>query len=83
MKILGIRIAPKWYLALIPLLLLTLAFDPIIIALGIVDYDRRLILGLRLFGAPIEDFMYAVLACIVVPSAWYYLEKKEKPHANN
>jgi len=83
MFVLRIPLAYKWYYALVPILLLTLVFDPIIIALDIVAYDPELLLGMKLFGAPIEDFMYALLASIIVPSTWHYLAEKEESHGNN
>lgn len=61
-----------WVLAL--LIVLTALFDSLIIAVGIVDYDPSKILGLRLGYAPIEDFMYAILALIIIPTIWKKLE---------
>jgi len=52
------------------LLVLTMLFDPVIIALGIVDYDPELIIGLRQFGAPVEDFFYSILAAVLIPAVW-------------
>ena len=77
---LKIPIAKRWYVALIPLLILTALFDPIIIYFDIVGYDTSKILGLTFFGAPLEDFMYSILAAILVPSIWNYMNKKEVPH---
>jgi lycopene cyclase domain-containing protein len=68
-----------WWITLGSVLLLTLLFDPIIIALDIVDYDPSKILGPRLFGAPVEDFFYALYAVCLVPLVWNKLgEKHEK-----
>jgi len=61
-----------WWMTLAVILALTLIFDPIIIAAGIVDYNPDLILGIRLFGAPIEDFFYALYAVCLVPLVWRY-----------
>lgn len=58
------------WITLAVLLVLTAIFDPIIIALDIVDYDSSKILGLYWFGAPIEDFFYAIYAAILVPLVW-------------
>lgn len=52
------------------LLVLTAAFDPVIIGLGVVGYNESLILGLKIFGAPIEDFFYALYAACIVPLLW-------------
>ena len=48
----------------------TAVFDSLIIAAGIVDYDTTKILGMYIGTAPIEDFMYALLAVAIVPALW-------------
>ena len=48
----------------------TAIFDSLIIAAGIVDYDTTKILGVYIGAAPIEDFMYALLAVAIVPALW-------------
>ena len=48
----------------------TAVFDSLIIAAGIVDYDTAKILGIYIGAAPIEDFMYALLAAVIVPALW-------------
>ena len=48
----------------------TAVFDSLIIAAGIVDYDTTKILGVYIGAAPIEDFMYALLAAAIVPALW-------------
>ena len=48
----------------------TAVFDSLIIAAGIVDYDTTKILGVYIGAAPIEDFMYALLAVAIVPALW-------------
>jgi len=65
-----------WWIALGAVLLLTLAFDPIIIMLEIVAYDPDKILGVMLFGAPVEDFFYALYAACIVPLVWNRLGEK-------
>lgn len=65
-----------WWRALAIVTLLTLLFDPVIIALDIVDYDPTKILGLRWFGAPIEDLFYALYAACIVPLIWHKLESR-------
>ena len=59
-----------WWLTLAIVVGLTAIFDPIIIALGIVAYNPDTLIGLYWFGAPIEDFFYAIYAVIAVPLAW-------------
>ena len=48
----------------------TAVFDSLIIAAGIFDYDTTKILGMYIGTAPIEDFMYALLAAAIVPALW-------------
>ena len=62
--------------AAIVMLGLTLVFDNLIIATGIVDYDLEKILGLRLGVAPIEDFAYTLVALVLVPSVFNLLRSK-------
>ena len=61
---------------LVVLLALTAVFDNAIVGFGIVGYDPQKILGIRIGTAPIEDFMYALLAAAVVPTIWHRLGKK-------
>ena len=55
------------------LIVLTAVFDNIIVGLSIVGYDPAKILGIKVGVAPIEDFMYAVLAVLLVPIVWHKL----------
>jgi len=73
------KVAKKpWVLALIIVTALTLLFDPVIITLGIVGYDDALILGLRWFGAPVEDLFYALYAACAIPLVWHTLGAKDE-----
>lgn len=85
---LAVVVSALWYMNVLPsrsvflrtagiLLVLTMLFDPVIIALGIVDYDADLLLGLRLFGAPVEDFFYSILAALLIPAVWTYTAKEQ------
>lgn len=65
-----------WWLTLAIILALTAIFDPLIIAADIVGYNESLILGVKLFGAPIEDFFYAVYAVALIPLIWLRLEER-------
>ena len=58
------------------MLLLTLVFDNLIIATGIVDYDPEKISGVRLGVAPIEDFAYTLVALVLVPSVFNFLRSR-------
>ncbi len=62
--------------ALVIVVSLTEIFDPIMIAVGLVDYDTSKLLGLYWFGAPIEDFAYALFAVPFVAGMWHLLEPK-------
>jgi lycopene cyclase domain-containing protein len=66
-----------WWITLGGLIILTAIFDPLIIYFSIVDYDPTKILGLRFFGAPVEDFFYALYAACIVPLIWNRLGEKK------
>lgn len=63
-------------LAVVILCMLTLIFDNLIIASGIVAYNEDQLLGIRLGLAPIEDFFYPVVAVILLPFIWDKLSRK-------
>ena len=58
--------------------LMTLVFDNVIIALGIVGYDENKISGLLLGLAPIEDFSYTVVSVLAVGILWHKFTKANK-----
>lgn len=60
------------------LLCLTAVFDSLIIAAGIVGYDVDKIIGVYIGKAPIEDFFYAIMAAIIIPTLW---KRNGKLHA--
>lgn len=64
-------------LALVMLIVSTVIFDSMIIGVDIVDYDYQLLTGLKIVGAPIEDFFYAFVAGLLVPSVWNLIRKEE------
>lgn len=68
---------------LVILLITTAIFDSLIVGAGIVAYDESQILGLRIGVAPIEDFFYALLAVILVPSVWRLLGKGKHEHTKD
>lgn len=80
LKLVKIPTARKWHLALIPLLVITAIFDPLMIHLGFFNYTDATILGWKFFGAPVEDFMYPLLAMILVPSVWEHLHNRRVSH---
>lgn len=73
-----LRVRPKFPWAAVPLtlgvvLVMTAVFDNVMIAVGLVGYDRALISGLFVGIAPIEDFAYAIAAVVGLPSLWILL----------
>lgn len=67
----GVRYSPKVLLLSVGVLLpLTLLFDNLIIMSHIVAYDDSLISGVLLWRAPIEDFMYSLVAILLMPLLW-------------
>ncbi|RWZ78677.1 MAG: lycopene cyclase domain-containing protein [Candidatus Microsaccharimonas sossegonensis] len=75
------KIPKAWWLTLAGLLILTAIFDPLMIYLQFFQYAPSKILGLTFFGAPIEDFFYALYAACIVPLVWNRLgEKNEHRH---
>lgn len=67
------RPSKAWIFTFVILLVLTLVFDNILIWLDMFSYAADKILGIHIFMAPIEDFMYAILAVILIPAVWHKL----------
>lgn len=76
LKIRPLRPSKPWLIMFVSLILLTLVFDSLMIALGFFSYSPEKILGIRVGNAPIEDFFYAVLAALIIPTLWHTLEKR-------
>lgn len=55
---------------------LTIIFDPLIIAAGIVAYNRQYTLGINFWHAPVEDLFYALAAAVLIPLLWKQYEKR-------
>lgn len=70
------RPSKAWWITLGVVVGLTAIFDPIIIMLDIVAYDPTKLLGIYWFGAPIEDFFYAIYAVAIVPLVWQRLGER-------
>ncbi len=66
-----------WIVMFLSLLLLTLVFDNIMIALDFFSYAPDKILGLYVWLAPVEDFMYPVLAALLIPTLWNMFGAKD------
>jgi lycopene cyclase domain-containing protein len=62
---------------LLVMVLVTLIFDNVIVALGIVDYDTTKISGVLLGLVPIEDFAYTVVSVLAVSAIWHKLTKEK------
>ena len=73
-----VRPTKNWWLTLVILVVLTAIFDSIIIGAGIVGYNTDKILGLYVGLAPIEDFFYAILAIVIVPTLWKLFGTKKE-----
>jgi lycopene cyclase domain-containing protein len=58
-------------------LLLTLVFDNIMIMADLFYYNETKLLGVYVGSAPLEDFFYALLAVMVVPTLWNRFAKRE------
>ena len=70
-----------FWITMVVVVALTAIFDPIIIALDIVGYDTTKLLGIYIFGAPIEDFFYAIYAVCLVPLVWNKLGERHVANA--
>jgi lycopene cyclase domain-containing protein len=70
------RRSPRWAsvgLVLVVVLVLTAAFDNVMIAIGLVGYSASRISGVFVGVAPLEDFAYAIAAVVLLPSLWTLL----------
>lgn len=69
-------ITRRWLRALGLMLVLTLIFDSLIIAAGIVAYDTTKLLGVYLARAPVEDFAYTLAVMLLVPLLWNWFRRQ-------
>lgn len=58
--------------------LLTVVFDTLMIDVGLYVFDPDKILGVHVWGAPLEDFAYAVAAAVLVPVLWTVLGRSRR-----
>lgn len=70
-----LSVEPLSYAAIL-MFTLTAIFDNVIIGTGIVAYDEDKLLGLKILYAPIEDFAYAAVALVLVPSLFNFFRTK-------
>ena len=61
------RPSKNWWITLAGVMALTLVFDNLAIWAGFFSYNTSLISGLYIGLAPIEDFFYALIVCLLVP----------------
>lgn len=60
------------------MLVLTTVFDTVMIAAGLYDFDPAKILGVYVWGAPIEDFAYSLAALALMPALWTALGARSR-----
>ncbi|WP_217615456.1 lycopene cyclase domain-containing protein [Cellulomonas sp. GbtcB1] len=77
----GLRLGPVAGAALV-LCVLTMVFDTLMIAADLYVFDADKILGVYLWGAPLEDFFYAVVAALAMPVLWTVLERRSAARAS-
>ncbi|MEZ0447191.1 lycopene cyclase domain-containing protein [Cellulomonas sp. ICMP 17802] len=58
------------------LCVLTAVFDTIMIDAGLYVFDPDKILGRYIWGAPLEDFAYAIAAAVGMPVLWVLLGRR-------
>ncbi|WP_260855719.1 lycopene cyclase domain-containing protein [Curtobacterium sp. 9128] len=64
------------------LLVMTVVFDNVIVALRIVAYDPALISGARIGVIPIEDLAYSIAAVVLLPSLWVLFDRTDRNQAD-
>jgi len=60
------------------LCVLTAVFDTIMIDAGLYVFDPDKILGRYIWGAPLEDFAYAIAAAVGMPVLWVALGRRAR-----
>lgn len=74
------RRSPRWRAVAITaaaVLVMTAAFDNVMIAVDLFGYNPDRISGAFLGLAPLEDFAYAIAAVILLPSLWHLLPPRQ------
>lgn len=70
------KVPKAWWVTLAGLFVLIVVFDPLMIYLHFFEYAPSKLLGLTFFGAPVEDFFYALYTASIVPLVWNRLGEK-------
>ncbi|WP_456845783.1 lycopene cyclase domain-containing protein [Cellulomonas sp. P5_C6] len=60
------------------LCVLTTVFDTLMIRVGLYVFDPDKILGWYIWGAPLEDFAYAIAAAVGMPVLWVALGRRSR-----
>jgi lycopene cyclase domain-containing protein len=60
------------------LVALTVVFDTLMIAADLYVFDPDRILGVYVWGAPVEDFAYALAASALMPALWTWLGRRSR-----
>ena len=71
-----IGIAPT-AVALAVLLVMTAAFDNVMLAVGVDDFARAHASGLHLGRAPLEDFSYPLATALLLPGVWELTRRRK------
>ena len=58
---------------------LTVVYDTLMIAADLYVFDPDRILGVYVWGAPVEDFAYALAASALLPALWTWLGRRGRP----
>ncbi|KQR08301.1 lycopene cyclase domain-containing protein [Cellulomonas sp. Leaf334] len=64
-------------LTVLILCVLTAVFDTLMIAADLYVFDPDKILGVYVWGAPLEDFAYAIAAAVGMPVLWVVLGRRK------
>lgn len=73
---------PRWTavgVAAVVLLVLTAAFDSLMIAAGLFHFDPAALAGMRVGRAPVEDFAYPLATVALLPALWEMLRRRRRP----
>jgi lycopene cyclase domain-containing protein len=65
-------------LTVVVLCVLTAVFDTVMIAADLYVFDPDKILGVYVWGAPLEDFAYAIAAAVGMPVLWVVLGRRRR-----
>ncbi|MWB98238.1 lycopene cyclase domain-containing protein [Agromyces seonyuensis] len=70
------RRATAILLAALALVVLTTVFDSLMVAAALTDYRPEAVTGLRLWLAPIEDFLYPIAGVLLLPAVFDLLRRR-------